>query len=102
MFKLVISRLAQKDLEDIVEYISVQLANPTAASNFLDETEKCYEHLKLNPLIYAKSTDRRLEKEGYRKALIKKYLLMFKVNEETKTVTAYRFIHGSMDYIKLL
>jgi Plasmid stabilization system protein len=102
MYKLIISKLAQKELEDIVEYIAVQLANPAAALTFLDEIEKCYEYLKSNPAMYAKSIDRRLEKEGYRKALIKKYLLLFKVNEETKTVTIYHFVHGSMDYIRLL
>ncbi|MCI8472569.1 MAG: type II toxin-antitoxin system RelE/ParE family toxin [Clostridiales bacterium] len=102
MYKLLITELAQNDLDEIVGYIVNQLANPIAAGTFLDEVEKCYENLRSNPYIYAKSNDARLEKEGYRRALIKNYLLMFKVNEETKTVTAYRFFYGAMDYFKLL
>ena len=102
MYKLEITELALNDLDSIVEYIAVQLANPTAAGNFLGEVEKCYGYLKSNPLIYAKSNDAKLEKEGYRKALIKNYVLMFKVFEDSKTVTIYRFFYGARDYIKLL
>lgn len=102
MYKLKITNLANDDLNSIVRHIAVELANPQAAGNFLDEVEKCYEHLKSNPFIYAKSNDARLEKEGYRKALIKNYLLMFKVNETEKVVTVYRFFYGAMDYFKLL
>lgn len=102
MYKLVITELAQSDLDDIVSYIAVNLANPSAASDFLDEVEKCYAHLKNNPFIYAKSDDIRLEREGYRKALIKNYLLMFKINREQNTVIVYRFFYGARDYLKLL
>ena len=102
MYRLIITELAQQDLDDIVYYITYNLANPAAAGSFLDEVEKCYGHLKRNPLIYAKSNDKRLEKEGYRKALIKNYILIFKINEEQKTVIVYRFFYGPRDYIKLL
>lgn len=39
MYKLVITELAQNDLDGIVKYIAQQLANPTAAGSFLDEVE---------------------------------------------------------------
>lgn len=102
MYKLIITRLADHDLDSIVQYISVELSNPTAAGDFLDEVEKCYEYLKSNPFIFAESHDPRLEKEGYRKALIKNYLLMFKVDETEKVVTVYRFFYGAMNYFELL
>lgn len=41
MYRLIISELAHKDLDNIVSYIAVQLANPNAAANFLYELEKC-------------------------------------------------------------
>ncbi len=102
MYKLVITELAQNDLDEIVSYIAVNLSNPSAAGAFLDGVEECYAHLKNNPFIYAKSNDIRLEKEGYRKALIKNYILMFKINEEQKAVIIYRFFYGARDYFKLL
>ena len=36
MYRLVISEFAHRDLDNIVSYIAVQLANPIAATNFLD------------------------------------------------------------------
>ena len=101
MYKLVITELAQSDLDSIVNYIAVHLANPTAAGHFLDRVEECYESLKTNPYIYSKSNDIRL-KEDFRKAVIKNYVLMFKVNEKSKTVIIYRLFYGARDYLKLL
>ena len=81
MYTLIVSELAHEDLDDIVSYIAIQLANPTVAGDFLDEVVKCYSYLKSNPMMYAKCQDKRLEKEGYRKALIKNYALVYKINE---------------------
>jgi plasmid stabilization system protein ParE len=102
MYKLIVSELAHEDLDNIVSYIAIQLANPTAAGDFLDEVGKCYDYLKSNPMIYAKCQDKRLEKEGYRKALIKNYLLVYKINETSKTVSILRFFYSAQDYIKLI
>lgn len=102
MYKLIITELAQNDLDGIVNYIARQLDNPIAAGDFLDEVDKCYSFLRENPFIYAASSDAQLEKEGYRKALIKNYLLMFKVNEPENAVIIYRFFYGAQDYLKLL
>ena len=76
MYKLNITDQANSDLERIVRYIAVELDNPYAATDFLDEVEKCYSYLKSTPMIYPKSCDSRLNKEGYRKAAIKNYLMM--------------------------
>ena len=102
MYDLKITELAQSDLDGIVGYIALQLDSPAAAIAFLDEVEKCYSNLRSNPFIYAKSGDARLQKEGYRKALIKNYILMFKVNEDENAVVIYRVFYGARDYFKLL
>ena len=51
MYKLVVTKLAEDDLEGIVEYISVDLANPSAATDFLNDVVECYGYLKSNPYI---------------------------------------------------
>ena len=102
MYKLNVSELAHKDLDKIVSYIAVQLANPSAASDFLDDLDKCYGYLKSNPMMYAKCQDKRLEIEGYRKVIIKNYVLVYKVNEDSKTVSILRFFYGAQDYAKLI
>ena len=100
MYKINVSELAHQDLDRIISYITVNLAGPTAATNFLDEVEKCYNYLKDNPLMYAKCQNIRLEKEGYRKIPIKNYILVYKVNKKTKTVNILRFFYGAQDYLK--
>lgn len=102
MYKLVVSELAHRDLDNIVSYIAVQLANPIAATHFLDEVEKCYGYLKSNSLMYERCHDACLEKEGYRKAIIKNYVLVYKVDEAVKAVIIYRFFYGAQDYVKLI
>lgn len=64
MYKLVISEHAHNDLDGIVAYIAIELANPIAATNFLDEVEKCYNYLKNNPFMYERCHDAHLEKES--------------------------------------
>jgi len=102
MYKLLVSELAHQDLANIVSYIAVYLANPKAASDFLDEVTACYGFLKTNPMIYERCLDKRLEKEGYRKAGIKNYVLVYKVNESSQTVNIMRFFYGAQDYVKLI
>jgi plasmid stabilization system protein ParE len=102
MYKLIVTELAHQDLDNIVSYIADQLANPAAASNFLDEVDKCYGYLKNNPLMYSKCQDSRLEKEGYRKAVLKNYIIIYKVDEDAKKVSILRFFYGAQDYAKLI
>jgi plasmid stabilization system protein ParE len=102
MYKLVVSELAHQDLDSIVSYIAVELANPAAAGDFLEAVDTCYRNLKNNPMMYEKCRDKRLKTEGYRKALIKSYVAVYKADEETKTVFIMRFFYGARDYIKLI
>lgn len=92
--KLIVSELANGDLDEIIEYILNDLKNPGAAVALLDEIEKYYENLKTNPLMYEKCIDGRLEKEDYRKAAIKNYLLIYRFIEKINTVQVARFFYG--------
>lgn len=102
MYKLIVTELAHQDLDKIVSYIAVELVNPIAATNFLDEVDKCYGFLKSNPWMYGKCQNKHLEKEGYRRAPIKNYLLIYKIDEEFKTASILRFFYGAQDYINLI
>lgn len=102
MYRLIVSELADKDLDSIVSYIAVQLANPTAAANFLDEVEKCYAFLKSNPFMYERCYDTYLEKKGYRKATINNYVLVYIIDESNRDVIIHRFFYGAQDYVKLI
>ncbi len=103
MYKINVSELAHQDLELIVSYIVINLDNPSAAAAaLLDKVEECYGYLKNNPSMYAKCKNSRLEKEGYRKIPIKNYIIVYKIDEGSKTVNVLRFFYGTQDYLKLI
>lgn len=101
-YKITETELALQDLDNILSYIALTLANPTAAVSFADEVEKCYSNLKKMPMMYGFCKDLRLRALKYRKAVIKKYVMIYKVDEEEKSVSILRFFHGRQDYEKLI
>ena len=102
MFRIEIAELADGDLDNIVSYIAERLSSPRAASDFLDAVDSCYTILKENPLIYEFCRDPRLRQEGYRRAVVKNYIMVYKVDETERRVNIYRFFHGTQDYEKLI
>jgi len=102
MYKLAVSELAHEDLDRIVSHIAVQLANPKAAADLLDDVERCYEHLRENPMMYETCADKRLAAAGYRKATIKNYIAVYRFSEETGTVYILRFFYGARDYMNMI
>jgi len=102
MYKLVVTKLAADDLDGIVRYITIKLANPAAATVFLDKVEKCYQTLKETPLIYAECLAPRLKRKSYRKVAIGNFLLIYRVDAEAGTVVILRFSYGRQNYIRYL
>lgn len=101
-YKLVVSKPAEKDLADILQYISNDLSAPKAASDFLDEVLRCYDNISADPLMYALCDHNRLKEKGYRKAIIKNYIMFYRADEENDTVYIMRFLYGRRDYIRLI
>ncbi|HBT96324.1 MAG TPA: type II toxin-antitoxin system RelE/ParE family toxin [Desulfobulbaceae bacterium] len=101
-YKLIVSRDAHEDLAGIIGYITNELANREAAASFLDEVEERYNRVINNPHIYALCNDARLERMGYRKIVIKNYLILYRIDVENKTVYIVRIVYGGRDYPELL
>ena len=51
-YKIIKTRLAEQDLDNILGYIVLSLANPSAAASFADAVEACYSDLEKMPLMY--------------------------------------------------
>lgn len=101
-YRVIETELASRDLDSILRYITVELANPSAASAFADELEACYSDLERMPMMYGACSDTRLKDLGYRKAVIKNYVMVYKIEESSKTVSILRFFYGRRDYEKLI
>lgn len=78
--------------------MAVRLQNPAAANAFADAVEQCYDLLEHTPLMYEACRDLRLRAKEYRKAVIRNYVLIYKVDEKNRTVLLLRFFYGKQDY----
>ena len=101
-YRIEVTPAAMQDLEEITVYIEKALSNPTAASAFLDAVTDCYESIALMPLMYEKCRDRRLSELGCRRAVIKHYVMVYRVDDEGKRVLILRFFYGAREYEKLI
>jgi len=102
MYNLDVTDHAEQDLDLIIAYIANKLAAPVAAANFVEAVYDCYDNLEENPFMYEQCRDAKLKREGYRRAVIKNYVLIYKINEETNKVVVHRFFYGRQDYVNLI
>lgn len=101
-YKVVETALAVQDLDGILTYIAVTLADPPAAAAFADAVEACYTALEETPYMYEQCRDPQLHALGYRKAVIKNYILIYRVSEAQRTVYVLRLFFGRRNYAELL
>lgn len=94
-YNLTITERAEELLDHILLYIINQLKNPQAAGNLMDEIEHVYNNLENNPKMYAYSEDIFLKSRGYRKAIVPQYdyVIIFRIDEENKSVYIVGFFH---------
>ena len=101
-YKIIKTELAEQDLDNILGYIVRSLSNPSAAASFADAVAACYSNLEKMPLMYELCRDSRLRALAYHKAVIKNFIMVYKVDEATKTVHILRFFYGRQEYEKLI
>lgn len=99
-FQLKISVAAAHDLDEIYYYIANSLLAPQAANDLQDAIEKAILSLCSFPYRCQYSQNEILKHKGYRRLVIHKYVVLYSVDEENKTVIIMRVFYGAMDYEK--
>ncbi|MDR0301116.1 MAG: type II toxin-antitoxin system RelE/ParE family toxin [Treponema sp.] len=102
MFKLVFSEKINDEIVSSINYIKNTLKSPMAAQNHVDELKKKYLKLKENPFARPLVQNKFLASNGIRFIMVKKYMLIYRVDEENNTVFLYRFIYCRRDWINIL
>jgi addiction module RelE/StbE family toxin len=97
-YKLLITASAKQDLDDIVVYIIRDLDNLPAAAKLLDEAEERYANLEENPFLYEQCRDARLKMSGYRKVVIGRYVMIYRIDKERQIVYVERFFSELQNY----
>ena len=90
-YEVIIAHTALRDLEKIRQYISRD--NPDAARSFCQRLLDKAETLSRSPYQGAKIPDR----VNGRFLVVKSYLIVYRVVEETHTVRVMRYWHGARD-----
>lgn len=101
-YKIIISNEADRDIDEIVRYIAEILKNPIVARNLLNEIEKSYIQISQAPESYSYCSDKRLRDKGYRKILIKNYILFYRIDYKNNIVYVMRVIYGRRNYTDLI
>jgi toxin ParE1/3/4 len=97
--KIVFSRIAGQDLDDLFEYISSELQNPIAARNIVTKILQRIQALSNFPEMGAAlgASDDRLS--AYRYFLVDNYLIIYKI---TDRVSVTRILYARSDYVQFL
>ncbi|MGI6587267.1 MAG: type II toxin-antitoxin system RelE/ParE family toxin [Peptococcia bacterium] len=97
-----VSEPAENDLRDIVSYIYAQLSAPMTALKMMNILEDAIASLADMPQKCSLVTDERLASMGYRKLVVKNYIIFFTIDEQSKTVDIERILYARRDWLWIL
>ncbi|MCL2808379.1 MAG: type II toxin-antitoxin system RelE/ParE family toxin [Coriobacteriia bacterium] len=101
-YKVSLSRLAEQDVNEIIRYISVDLAVPDTAMVMLETIEESLKSLSTMPEIHPLVQDDVLASAGYRKLIIKNYIAFYLVDNMKKEVDVIRVLYSRRDWHRLI
>ena len=98
-YKIQISDTAEKDLSEILDYISIRLQEPVVALNLLHRLQK--EILALHRM-HRLVTDDYFAARGFRMLRVENYLVFYTVDQEHSMVNIVRVLYGKREWNTLL
>lgn len=97
-----LTQKAEGDLDEIVSYIAVQLANESAASNFVDNLIECIDKTCLFPESGSIVVNEFLPDIGVRKKIVGNYIIFYLLNSDDKTIMILRIVYGRRNMDEIL
>lgn len=98
-------RLAEKavaDLDSIVGYIAVELANPKAASDFADKLQAAIDEVRSFPESGSLVVNEYLPATKVRKKLVGNYILYYLPDPAEKMIFVLRIVYGRRNMDEIL
>jgi plasmid stabilization system protein ParE len=96
-YRIEISELAEKDLENAGDYIAFILLNPSAAEKTIRGIREQVNKLSVYPDGHELDDDVILAKMGVRRTYFKEYKIFYVVDNERKIVNVLRILHMRVD-----
>lgn len=101
-YEIVITEPAESDLNNIIDYISVDLQNPLAAKKLLSKIVRQINDLQSLPKRFPLVMDNILANQGIRKITVDNYIVFYNVSDTNKCVTIIRILYGKRNWKDVL
>lgn len=92
-----ITRPVERQMTEIVDYISNRLQNPVAASRLLDELERQISSLSRMPYQVMLTEEEPWHSRGIHRLSVREYLVYFWIDEPEKKVQVTAVVYGRRD-----
>jgi len=99
-YKIDQSADSKQDFFGILDYLTDNLFNLSAARSFNNELKACYNRLRNHPRMYPLVQTEPLASRGFRCAPVMRYTVFYTVNEGKKAVRIHRILHAAMDFTR--
>lgn len=93
---------AEADLDDIVSYIAVELANPTAARKLIDRLQKTIDEARRFPESGSIVVNDYIPKAEVRKKIVENYIVYYLPDPYEKMITILRIVYGRRNMDEIL
>lgn len=100
-FKYSITPIANQDIDNALNYISVELCNPKAAADLLSKIEYAIENIVEFPFSLPDCKIFLMTDESIRHIYVDNYCLIYEVKEDSKQLNILRFLYCKIDFTKL-
>ena len=97
-----LTQKAENDLDGIVSYIALELANPTAAANFIDKLLSGISGICHFPESGSVVINDYLPSFGVRKIVVNNYIVYYLPNHDEKMITVLRIVYGRRNMDEIL
>ena len=98
-YKIIITPTASKEIYDIYYYIFINLDARKAARQLMRLVEKEINNLKYFPKIHHEIEVNSGVKRKYRRIVIKRYVILYTIDENKKIIYISRMYYGLKNYL---
>ena len=91
-FEIIFLPEAVSELENIYKYISENSFSEKTANKVIIDIDKAISYIKTFPYMYPMSVF-----DGYRKCIVKNYVVFYRVDEIAKEAIIVHVFHGAQD-----